>query len=156
MAQAPRVGVGGRRSYHGVGVMLAVDPVETAGHTPGASDLEEVRGGRLLRHVSRPMTRIAKWPNGPVTGMVFTDTRKDQKRALLLTEKDWGPASEETQGPNMAEHGEERDWGCVSGSRRWDRVQTGLMSFYSAVSVAASGSPSFLFLKAKVGRGITF
>ena len=84
--------------------MPAVDPVETAGHTPGASDLEEVREGRLLRHVSLQMTRIAERPNGPVVGMVFVDTKKVWRRALLLTEEDQGLAMEETQGPNMAEH----------------------------------------------------
>lgn len=84
--------------------MPAVDPVETAWHTPGASDLEEVREGRLLRHVSLQMTRIAERPHGPVTGMVFADTRKVWRRALLLTEEDQGPAMEETQEPNMAEH----------------------------------------------------
>lgn len=38
----------------------AVEPIKAAGQSPGANDLEEVRGDRQLRYASLQRTRIAK------------------------------------------------------------------------------------------------
>ena len=66
------------------------DPIKTAGQTPGTNDLEEVRVVRWWRQAFLQTTRIAKWRERLVMRMEFSDTGKERRRALSLTERTQG------------------------------------------------------------------
>ena len=78
--------------------MPAADPTETAGQGPGAKDLEEVRGGRLLIWASLRMTRVAKRRNRLVMGMAFIDTRKGLQKMSLADRGGPGTSHKDTWG----------------------------------------------------------